>query len=853
MPQESDINGTGGKMKEEPSFKNFYFFSINPKSNSFDDNTRKQLLSIDNINSIYDTCGYSPLFLIIKAMSLNDLEGVIKFAHQRNIDILPDSISFTVGQNSVLKQQYGSFESLRHQYEFKSKLTAILNIVFFRFPPEKRANIEETIKQLKEDNRVIDFYNIIGEYEFLIKLQVKSISELYSFLDKQFHKKGIQTLTKTIFRIWKDEDWIPEKPIISQYPDKALDENKQKILSILWRIGNQNDIIEAKAPKIKKELERLGGGLYYNIDDIILNLKDMEQQVIYKYSAKLEREGWLKVMVFIKASRKELLKPGIINWLGVTSRKFARKYFLVTGVFDFIILLDCPEIKDLEIAMRDLTEKNKDYIETIRVYPQLPSKSTDSPESLNNQEIAFLKAMMPNSLLTRHSNDSKQEIPREVYYRHFLDENKPLYPNPSFPGFTPTIEILPESMIQTFIRFKILNNSGFDKELITQKNKDGILLKEYRPMHDINTVMFILTTSSFKSLFEFVSALDRYSRNTEISLIFHQDFFKPNIPKKLKCHPCPSELVDFCDACPQYIKQREEINIRDIDCKIKGIESCKVAILQIKSQEGLESKKDIENWLNKAANDDQFKKKIIDLLREAINNGAKLVVYPELTVPKEFIDEIKKEMETIKKRVFVIAGSHYDVDNYNVCPILFSNEDGDVEIRYQHKNNPSQSEESVRKGKGMLRFTNTGFGDFVVLICYDLSEGNMGNALFNTTDILIVPSWEPHPIARAYPNLRDITFTKYCFAFFANNGIYGESGIFTPFKENYTTDLKKIDKGLERIEFYDINILELDMAREIENMDKHLPYDEKGSFKNKYRTPPGGIKPRHPDLHEVLW
>jgi DNA-binding Lrp family transcriptional regulator len=282
-----------------PPCTDIYFISKNIDSNSFRDDVREKLLDImgRNLISMYDTCGFNPLLLIIDAESPSKLDSLINSAREQEIDIHPTFISFTASPESIIKRfgmvvdqavgregdisdkikenpavldllEYiitAKLKQLDSEYseekrdaliekeirDVKNKdakilikesnikeplekvkdaqkyldaefiryihieIPPVLGIIFLRFPIKTSSDkIESVIDGFNEDPNVIDIYEIIGEYDYIIKVHQESISDLHSFCEK-LYDKNIQTIMKCVLRTWKDMSCVMKIWVIS--------------------------------------------------------------------------------------------------------------------------------------------------------------------------------------------------------------------------------------------------------------------------------------------------------------------------------------------------------------------------------------------------------------------------------------------------------------------------------------------------------------------------------------------------------------------------------------------------------------------------------------------------------------
>ncbi len=128
-----------------------------------------------------------------------------------------------------------------------------------------------------------------------------------------------------------------------------------------------------------------------------------------------------------------------------------------------------------------------------------------------------------------------------------------------------------------------------------------------------------------------------------------------------------------------------------------------------------------KNGLYQPQSIDKFQRWIADSLKEAESHEASVVVFPELSVPIEAVDQISEWSK--RTAGIVIAGTQYYRDaggHISRCPIVINGE-----IFYTEKTVPSPLERSPIKGQGLQRgkeiavITNSTIGNFAVLICSD--------------------------------------------------------------------------------------------------------------------------------------
>ena len=215
---------------------------------------------------------------------------------------------------------------------------------------------------------------------------------------------------------------------------------------------------------------------------------------------------------------------------------------------------------------------------------------------------------------------------------------------------------------------------------------------------------------------------------------------------------------------------------------------------------------------------------ILKYIHEAVDHEADLVVLPELSTSKGICDTIIEEFRDKDK--VIVMGSYYDERNQNISEILIG---GDSKI--QVKNNPSKFEKRMQKGTTINIFINTPVGDFAVLICYDATDFTILTSLQDYTDFIICIAMDED--ANLFDHMfRALTYLKYQYIIFCNDGQYGGSCIYAPFHGNRKLDTIGVDN--QGIIYREIDLDEIDKMRGCQDKDK---------LKN-WKYPPASAKPR---------
>lgn len=145
-------------------------------------------------------------------------------------------------------------------------------------------------------------------------------------------------------------------------------------------------------------------------------------------------------------------------------------------------------------------------------------------------------------------------------------------------------------------------------------------------------------------------------------------------------------------------------------------------------------------------NKDKFIGQINSALSVAERKKVNLLVFPELSVPKELLNSIQ-EWSSYNDTV-VIAGTHYDNNNMgntiSKCPVIFKNK-----IYFTEKIDPAPGEMSplpnqgLSRGQGINIYKNTPVGNFAVLICSDNLMNNAKDIIKDELlDFWIIPSFQ---------------------------------------------------------------------------------------------------------------
>jgi len=226
-----------------------------------------------------------------------------------------------------------------------------------------------------------------------------------------------------------------------------------------------------------------------------------------------------------------------------------------------------------------------------------------------------------------------------------------------------------------------------------------------------------------------------------------------------------------------------------IDLKNEDIKPCKVALAQIPvPQKYLNS-----NFRFKDNYIESQKQVVFKYLNKALEERANFIVFPECSIPRSLFSDIKKFASD--NEVFVIGGFEYDENfrnTYNVFTPFKKSWEGTKMNRspYDHPN--------MQEGRDLNVFINTGFGDFVPIICYDYTNIEIVQKLAGYVDMIFVIANNPD-VNTFDLQAKNDCYRAYCFIIICNSAEYGHSAVYGPINKIGTTYVGKIIKKLEGV------------------------------------------------------
>ena len=336
-----------------------YFISC---TTSWDDILKLNKSGDSGLLSIYNVCGVHPWLIICRYNLVDRL--------------------LLLHQNNILNIKYMSIAQYDNKIETQINFNRINNnIIFWVFLKCSEIDINSLINnEIIEKYNITELYRIVGEYNYLLKIYSSNINGIDEFLNICRYNQKIDTSTKCVLFALRengnvlkiDEDKQNKK---NEITTKHLDYAVARI------IGNsklflQKDILEQKQylfdclsemkiPYTENQINNLILNPNINKQEYSINELRHPNKIIDRYSVKLEKYNWLKVLLFFKASqtnKSELEDKLQIELLGVSPLHFSRKLYHITGEYDFIIPFDCANIDELNKVIKQFWKNNEKLI-----------------------------------------------------------------------------------------------------------------------------------------------------------------------------------------------------------------------------------------------------------------------------------------------------------------------------------------------------------------------------------------------------------------------------------------------------------------------------------------------------------
>lgn len=584
------------------------FLSCNPHREEID-----KFKNNKEFVSIYRVCGIEPWLIVCKAASIR---AILKLNQEYKLNIKYMSIT--------------SSPNLLGGKKLSDDKNQSISWIFIK--GENLSSIGDFIKFLNEMNdfEITQAYQIFGEYNFILKIHTLDIGVVDRFLIR-CHEEEISTSTKCVLTALKDESRLFENNI-EEKKTEAAKIKRECPYAIARIMANTCGFIQKSKEEqkrwLKDKLNDIGipappdGKIEENLLDPELEKNEYSQcdlvhpnDLIDRYSIKLERGGWLKVLLFFKATsgKKILLEETLIKkLLGVKSHQFSRKLYHMTGDYDFIVPFDCEDIGTLDTAINNFLREQGELIESFTNTVCHPGGGRGGGR-LEVLDLPLIDALLINatqiSSFERKVKDMYSPIsngepimaregisPREGYVREqiggfssdSLADYKEGFTTFKDIGIESTIEFKGTALIQNLLKFYFANPDKKSKFLIEIKRKiDNYELMGviYKPVRNPLTVMCILMVKKLAELEVLIDEFRAYCRKIEFHVIFHQKYYSKTIKaSKVGCKPCfypvdPSS--QNCGNCIRYLLPRKRDRILNIDFKKKLKRNIKINLVGI--------------------------------------------------------------------------------------------------------------------------------------------------------------------------------------------------------------------------------------------------------------------------------
>lgn len=291
-------------------------------------------------------------------------------------------------------------------------------------------------------------------------------------------------------------------------------------------------------------------------------------------------------------------------------------------------------------------------------------------------------------------------------------------------------------------------------------------------------------------------------------------------------------MTDYREGINQY--QVELVNLADT-----SLSKVKLMICQLDFDHMKKSKVGRLLFVSNEVDNRTYLRRFLNI---ASNQRVDLLVFPELTISSEFIEELYDFSR--QNDMYIVAGTHYkDTGSgyISVCPIVTP-----YGVFITDKITPSPFETSsfnggvdgAIPGKTVKVFKGTKVGDFAVTICLDYTNDDLRNTLVkDSLDFLIVPAFNQKSDEFFYSMQSDVQrspdglYIAYSNAISNTLNGEGRSSLFafmdkvykSEFKDRGCTDLEPPNKIYEFGKDKSYCIFEVDLEHK-------KPYSSKNSF-----------------------
>jgi predicted amidohydrolase len=171
-----------------------------------------------------------------------------------------------------------------------------------------------------------------------------------------------------------------------------------------------------------------------------------------------------------------------------------------------------------------------------------------------------------------------------------------------------------------------------------------------------------------------------------------------------------------------------------------------------------------EDYAVKILESEAYKRKVMVILEAAVKEKADIVVFPEFSIPIDYLEDIQEYAN--KNGIIVFAGTHYvteeNLEKYeklfasefteedfrkNICPVVIPN----LRIVHNEKMFGAKEERDLFFYKGMRQgklnhiFKLRDNLNLGVLICFEYLNDELRHRLISACDVILVPQTNPNP------------------------------------------------------------------------------------------------------------
>lgn len=590
----------------------------------------EKLIDDDNLVSAYHTCGVEPWLLIYQVDSLDKIFD-LRIADEIELE------SFSISAKKSDAEKLVDEDDHERASQNSGK---IIFWVTTKCSYSELASLVDGVKKTQE-GVITEIREMFGSHNYYIKFVSPSINGIDSLLGL-CKEKEIQTTTKCVLSSLKDSG-IKYQERMRFKKSRSTEAKKDLEYAIARVMFNSEGFVQKSS---SEQVEHLEDKLTNKIKIAYAGTEEIEKAVLRprydkseyfhddlhhpnklvdRYSVKLKRGGWVKTLLYIKAShgnKSELESVIQEELLGVQTSRFSRKLYHFTGDYDFFIPLDYMTMEELDETNDWLWREYGTLISSMTSTICLPEKDSSGTGSLTALDKPFIESLLINStnmddledkirskkIFDPVIEDSLQPVeigitPREDYIRNIIQkEEKPaiqayLKNFKTFKeiGVESSIEFRDGALIQTLSKFHFKSpalKDAFLKNIDEKRQRFEVMALPYIPYRDKLSVICIIMVKDLVELEVMFDEFQSLCEKIEFHIIFHQRYyskvleqkirckpcFKPIIPKRdchLHCNECRREVKDFeqskkclnqeCGNCVRYILPRKENRILNID------------------------------------------------------------------------------------------------------------------------------------------------------------------------------------------------------------------------------------------------------------------------------------------------